>query len=165
MQLYLPFYSVSLLIWWINCFFFFLCSKAFESAFASCCPVLYILSLFFPPFLSDTAGGRTGWLSWSDAFYEMQSQMKCELLLLLLKSAVAISCGRASSTGRAVREYFRLESDSSLLFTVQILGVSSVTEEGTLQRMNYFDFILSQKVWNYTIKMWLFSFKSLEQSD
>lgn len=31
-------------------FVFFLCSKAFLSAFASCCPVLYILSLFFSPF-------------------------------------------------------------------------------------------------------------------
>lgn len=69
--------------------------------------------------------------------------MKCELLLLLLKSAVAISCGRASSTGKAVSEYFRLDSDSGLLFTVQILGVSSVTAEGTLQRMDCFDFILS----------------------
>lgn len=162
MQLYLPFYSVSLLVWWINCFFcFFLCSKVRLPRAA----LYFTFCLSFSPFLSDTAGGRTGWLSWSDAFYEMQSQMKCELLLLLLKSAVAISCGRASSTGRAVREYIRLESDSGLLFTVQILGVSSVTAEGTLQRMNCFDFILSQKVWNYTIKMWLFSFKSLAQSD
>lgn len=67
--------------------------------------------------------------------------MKCELLLLLLKSAVAISCGRASRAGRDV-------SVNIFAFTQtqapvqQKLGVSSVKSEDNVQRIKL-DFVLS----------------------
>lgn len=55
--------------------------------------------LFFSQKLLEE--GKVGYLN-AAPFYEIQSQMKCEPLLLLLKSAVAMSCGRASSAGMDV---------------------------------------------------------------
>lgn len=65
---------------------------------SSGCFVPYFL--FFSPTLLEE--GKVSYLNATPFFYKIQSQMKCELLLLLLKSAVAISCGRASSAGRDV---------------------------------------------------------------